>query len=118
MKFLADECCDTGLVLKLREEGFDVVYVQEVSPGISDEEVLNKAFQEKRILITEDKDFGNLVYRLKISAFGIVLLRFDPLESENKISRMVHIARHHKQKLEGNLLVVDSKKIRVKPLHL
>ena len=65
MNFLADEYCDAGLVGHMRECEYDVLFVKEDSPGITDTEVLQRAFKEKRILITEDKDFGELVYRLK-----------------------------------------------------
>jgi predicted nuclease of predicted toxin-antitoxin system len=82
VKFLADECCDTELVTLLRSEGHDVLYVMEFKPGALDKKVLEKAFAEKRILLTEDKDFGELVYRLKKPAYSIVLLRFDERELE------------------------------------
>ncbi len=61
MKFLAEECCDVFLVDKLRATGRDVLYVVEEEQGISDSQVLTKAFSENRILITEDKDFANLL---------------------------------------------------------
>ncbi|MBC8548815.1 MAG: DUF5615 family PIN-like protein, partial [Candidatus Brocadiales bacterium] len=70
MKFLADECCDTGLVSSLRNDGHDVVYILEKKPGISDDEVLLDAYNEGRILLTEDKDFGELVYRLRKPSVG------------------------------------------------
>jgi len=85
MKLLADECCDTGLVQKLRELGHDVLYIAESGSGSSDEQVLNQAFAEERILITEDKDFGELVYRLKRNVFGVILLRFEPLQRIEKL---------------------------------
>lgn len=65
MKFLADECCDAELFLLLRSQRYYVLYVTEFKPGALDEEVLKKAFSEKRILFTKDKNFGELVYRLK-----------------------------------------------------
>lgn len=74
MKFLADECCDYSMVQHLRNEGHRVDYIQENNPGVTDIEVLKSAFREKRVLITEDKDFGELVYRFKKPAYGIVLL--------------------------------------------
>ena len=55
MKFLADECCDAGLVNSLREAGHDVAFILERKAGIADEEVLFEAYNEGRILITEDK---------------------------------------------------------------
>lgn len=75
MKFFADECCDTGMVASLRTEGHDVLYILEEEPGLRDELVLQKAYDQRRILLTEDKDFGELVYRLRKPAAGIVLIR-------------------------------------------
>jgi len=60
MKFVADECCDAGLVSLLRSEGHDVAYVSELNAGASDKEVLGKSLAEERILITEDRILGNL----------------------------------------------------------
>jgi len=62
VRFLADECCDTGLVMSLRGEGHDVLYVLEGKAGVSDDEVLTEAYIEERILVTEDKDFDELKF--------------------------------------------------------
>ena len=70
MKFIADECCDTGIVISLRREGHDVFYVLEEEPGLRDEVVLQRAYVERRTLLTEDKDFGELVFRLRKPAAG------------------------------------------------
>jgi len=118
MKFLADECCDISMVKRLREEEHDVVYIQEKMPGISDSEVLQEAFLEKRILITEDKDFGELVYRLKKPVYGLILLRFHPLEKREKIGRIIELSDQYSSKMKGNLIVIDSEKIRIRPLQL
>ena len=63
MRCLIDECCDAGIVSLLRKDGHDVLYVLEANPGISDDEILMEAFSQNRILLTEDKDFGELVFR-------------------------------------------------------
>ena len=65
MKFLADECCDSGLVEFLRNADHQVDHIQELLQGVTDKEVLRKAKKERRILLTEDKVFGELVFRLK-----------------------------------------------------
>lgn len=116
MKFVADECCDLTMVDLLREEGHDVTYIPEIEPGISDSSVLLKSFEQNRILITEDKDFGNLVFRLKKPCFGIILLRFNPLEKELKLSQVRRLTKSYSSKLPGNFVVVDSEKIRIRPL--
>jgi predicted nuclease of predicted toxin-antitoxin system len=69
MKLLADEGVDKPIVDLLRSSGFDVHYILETYQGAEDETVLQIAHEETRILITQDKDFGELVYRLQKSTF-------------------------------------------------
>jgi predicted nuclease of predicted toxin-antitoxin system len=61
VRFLADESCDFAVVLALRNFGFDVATVSDVSPGVDDGWVIDLAVSEERMVITEDKDFGQLV---------------------------------------------------------
>ena len=77
MKFLVDAPCDAALVGALRDDCHQVLYAFESLRGASDEVVLNCAFSQGRILLAEYKDSGELVYRLRRPARGIVLLRFD-----------------------------------------
>ena len=116
MKLLADECCDVALVEALRADGHDVLYVLESLRGASDEEVLTRAFSEDRLLITEDKDFGELVYRLERPAIGIILLRFDPVDRILKIPRLFDLLRQDPQRLPGSFVVIEADKVRVRPL--
>ena len=118
MRFLADECCDTNLVASLRENGHDVLYIFEKKPGASDDEVLIDAYNEKRILLTEDKDFGELVYRLKKPSRGIVLIRIDVKERRLKWIRLKKLIEIHSDKLLGYFVVIDTKKFRFRPLLL
>jgi predicted nuclease of predicted toxin-antitoxin system len=57
----------------LRKDGHDVLYVKEIAPGTDDSAVLQMAASQQRVLLTEDKDFGLLVVRLKLPAYGIIL---------------------------------------------
>ncbi len=116
MKFLADECCDLGLVEFLRMKGVEVDYVQELQQGVTDINVLNKAKDEKRILLTEDKDFGELVVRFNKPAYGIILLRFTPLEKKIKYQRVLKLIRKYPSKLPGSFIVADKQKFRIRPL--
>ena len=88
MRFLADECFDHGLVGILRNEGYDVLCVLESKRGATDDDVLALAFDERRIIITEDKDFGELVYRLKKPAHGIILICIGVKNRSLKCPRM------------------------------
>jgi predicted nuclease of predicted toxin-antitoxin system len=78
MRWLADECVDAGLVSHMRAAGHDVMYMAEVAPAASDALVMMRARAERRLLLTEDKDFGDLVFRHGQSVPGIILLRIDP----------------------------------------
>jgi len=116
MKFLADECFDSGTVASLRADGHDVAYVIEGQAGASDDEVLQFAFVERRLLLTEDKDFGELVYRLKKPACGIILMRIDVIERKEKWPRLNALINGHADLLSGHFVVVDKNKFRFRPL--
>jgi predicted nuclease of predicted toxin-antitoxin system len=76
VRFVADESCDFAVVRALRASGHDVVAIAEISPRLSDQKVLALAHDEMRVLVTENKDFGELVYASKLRTSGVVLLRF------------------------------------------
>ena len=95
MKFLADECVDRQIVDRLRREGHEVLYVVEMEPGISDDEVLNLANLEKSILLTADKDFGELIFRQGKIAKGVILVRLAGLSPEVKAEIVADAIREH-----------------------
>lgn len=76
MRFLADESCDFNVVRALRAAGFDVLAVAEVIPRATDDRVIERTAAEDRILLTEDKDFGQLVYASAEPSPGVVLIPF------------------------------------------
>ncbi len=76
MRFLADESCDFAVTRGLRAAGHDVLAVSEEKPGSKDIEVIGFAREEERVLLTEDKDFGQLVYAGGHGGTGVVLIRF------------------------------------------
>lgn len=76
MRFLADECCDFAVVRCLRAGGHDGLAVNEFQQRSIDKELLDLAVAEDRILPTEGKDFGWLVYVARVDSPGVVLIRF------------------------------------------
>src|ERR1700730_8935275 len=78
MRWVADECVDAALVQRLRGPGHDVIYAAEVASGATDAQILRRANDEDRLLLTEDKDFGEFVFRLHMTVPGLVLLRVAP----------------------------------------
>jgi predicted nuclease of predicted toxin-antitoxin system len=78
VRWLADECVAGVIVARLRATGHDVAYTAEISPAASDTHAIAYAHRESRLLLTEDKDFGELVFRWNWPVPGLVLLRIDP----------------------------------------
>jgi predicted nuclease of predicted toxin-antitoxin system len=116
VRFLADECCDEGLVRALRADGHDVLYVLEAMRGAPDDTVLDRAYSENRILLTEDKDFGELVYRLGRPARGIVLLRFDVIDRDQKVPHLLDLIERAGHRMPGAFVVLETDKVRIRPL--
>jgi hypothetical protein len=88
MRWLADECVDLALVNQLRGAGHDILYVAEVASGATDADMLRRARNDSRLLRTEDKDFGELRFRLKLAVPGPVLLRLRPEQHLLKWARL------------------------------
>lgn len=116
MRFAADECCDAVLVAGLREGGHDIWYARESAQGADDETVLQYALSEERILLTEDKDFGELVVRLRLPAWGIILLRMNPADGVAKLARLQEVLQHHSAHMVGSFVVVDPSQTRFRRL--
>jgi len=113
MQFLADESCDFLLVKTLREAGHDVLAVSEIMPRAEDSDVIRLSVREKRILLTEDKDFGQLVYAHGQSSVGVIFLRF-PFSARKQISRDLSILIEQQGKrLIGCFVTVQPGRIRI-----
>jgi len=116
MRWLADECVDAALVSQLRDAGHDILYVAEVASGATDAEVLRRARNDSRLLLTEDKDFGELLFRLKLAVPGLVLLRLRPDQYLRKWARLEAAIRQFGDKLFGRYLVIEDTRFRSRPL--
>jgi predicted nuclease of predicted toxin-antitoxin system len=114
LNFLADENVDRQIVEKLRNVGFGVGYIAEIDAGISDDEVLDLANSEESLLITADKDFGELVFRLKKITVGILLIRLAGLTSERKAEIIVAAINKHGTELLNAFSVVTIGAIRIR----
>lgn len=74
MRFLVDENIGKSIVSYLRNVDHDVKWVKEVRPGISDIEILKLAVKERRVIITYDRDFGEIIFLRKEKHCGVILL--------------------------------------------
>ena len=115
MNLLADESVDGPVVDRLRQQGHEVVYVAELSPGMADDQVLQYANEHNALLLTADKDFGELVFRLGRAHRGVVLLRLAGLPEAVKAERVASVFRDHAAKLVGGFSVVSSGALRIRP---
>ncbi len=116
MVLVADECVDFGIVKILRLKGFDVVSILEDFQGITDKEVIEIAVKHKALLLTEDKDFGELTYRLNFSHFGIFLIRLIDMDRSERINLVANTLETHLDKFENKFTVLNNNGIRIKPL--
>ena len=97
----------------MRNAGHDVSAIVESLSGLNDEAVLKISNDENRILLTCDKDFGELVFRLKLLHSGIVLLRLPDVSEENKISILLSALKLYSEKFPSSFTVITSSKIRI-----
>ncbi len=117
LKFLIDESSGRKLVLFLSEKGYDVKHVGDIMPSASDKEVLNFAEKENRILITNDKDFGELVFRLNRPSSGVILLRLKKDSIENKSRCLSQVLKKFSDKISKSFVVVTERNIRIRKLN-
>ncbi|MEO8628064.1 MAG: DUF5615 family PIN-like protein [Betaproteobacteria bacterium] len=116
MKFIADESCDFAVVRGLRDAGYDVVAIAESSPGIDDLQVIAMAKLAERILITEDKDFGQLVYAAARQASGVIFIRF-PATARGSLSNVIlNLVEQRGEELFGKFAVIEPGRIRLKSI--
>lgn len=114
MNFLADESVDFPIIVRLREDGHVVLAVSELSPSISDDEVLDMANAQAMLLITGDKDFGELIFRLKRVALGVVLVRLLGLSATTKAAIVSNAIREHGGEMAGSFTVVEPGNVRIR----
>ena len=112
MRFLVDECTGPRVAEWLLNQGHEVVSVFEALRGIPDSAILTKALDEDWILITNDKDFGELVFRERLDHHGIILLRLEDERSANKIVILRHLLTNYAEKLAGHFVTVTESKVR------
>lgn len=114
MKFLVDESIEYRVVLHLKEKGFDTASVASDYPGLKDKRVLSKAKKEGRILVTNDKDFGESIFRQKLPHKGVILLRLPDETAQAKIKKLNFLLKNYGDKLKDNFVVVTKEKVRIR----
>lgn len=114
LKFLVDVGVSKKAEEWLRKNGYDVKAVRESDPRMDDREVLKSAISENRMVVTMDKDFGELVFNSHLTHSGVLLLRIEDANSNEKVRILENILGEHKERLTGNFCVFQNGKLRIK----
>jgi len=113
VKLVADESCAGPVIRALRAAGHDVVAIAEVATGTSDESVMSRAFGEGRVLITEDRDFGELVYALGHSTAGVAFVKFHRRARRGKPAAVVEAVAKLGERMNGGFAVIEPGRVRL-----
>jgi len=113
MKFIADENIPLKVVKRLREEGLDITSIIEIKVGMKDEEIAKLSEREKAIIITFDKDFGEIIFKKLIKPYGVILLRISPKSVDYISNFLKWLLIESKIEFERKLVVVREDKIRI-----
>lgn len=113
MRFLADESCDFDLIRLLRKSGHDILAIAEISPRAEDTDVIERAVREERVLLTEDKDFGQLVFAHGKEVRGVVFLRYPTSVKQKLFQDVIRLVEQHGKKLAGCFVVVEPGRTRI-----
>ena len=110
IKLLIDENAPRSVVETLKKYKFDLLWIREHHRGMKDEEIIQLSLSQDRIVLTFDKDFGELTYRLKMNAPGIILVRI----TNNKIceEKVLKLLKAYGDSLKGYFTVLTETKIR------
>ncbi len=114
LRFLADESMEYSLILHLRKQGYDTTSISEESASARDEDILAKAYLEDRVILTNDKDYGDLVFLNNLPHKGVVLFRLKSEKVQDKIKACDALFRDYMDKLKGNFTVVEEGRVRVR----
>ncbi len=116
MRLFADENVARAIVLRLRDRGHDVLYASEVRPGTADADWLIQAEAEGRLILTSDKDFGELIFRDRLTSHGVILLRLGDMTLADRLARLEGVWPTVEAHPGGKFLVITPTKVRVRDL--
>jgi predicted nuclease of predicted toxin-antitoxin system len=114
VNFLADESVDRQIVERLRLEGHFVSYVVDLDPGLSNGDVFEMANQKNAVLLTADKDFGELVFHQRLINEGVILIRLAGLSPTHKAGIVAAAIKNHLSELPQAFSVISHGAIRIR----
>lgn len=112
---VADESIGHPIVERLRHEGYRIRAIEDVAPSVDDDIVLDIAARENALLLTEDKDFGDLVYQRHLPiGEGIALLRLEGMTTEAKCDRVAEVFAQRLVEMRQSFTVITQRSVRIR----
>ncbi len=118
MRLLADESCDFSVVVGVRIAGQDVTSIMELMSGVDDETVIKLAASERRLLLTEDKDFGQLVFAAAKENSGVILIRYPAHARSTLVEDVMKLLADRGEALYSRFVVLEPGRVRVTQLEV
>ena len=117
LKFLVDVGVGKKVEQFLKSGGYSIISVREINPRMSDEDILNLADKDDCIIITMDKDFGEVVFRLSMKHSGVILLRLEDATGSEKVQVISSILKEYSQQLPNSFSVYQNNKFRIRKIN-
>ncbi|OFZ66545.1 MAG: hypothetical protein A2328_09210 [Bdellovibrionales bacterium RIFOXYB2_FULL_36_6] len=117
LKFLIDVGVGKGIENYLHTEGYDIKAVRDIDPCLEDEKIIQTAFLENRMVITMDKDFGELVYHSLMEHSGVLLLRLEDATGSKKLKVLKFIIENYSDRIKNCFCVFQNDKFRIRKIN-
>jgi predicted nuclease of predicted toxin-antitoxin system len=114
LKFLVDVGVGKKVEKCLANQGYDTTSVRDIDPHLPDKEILKIAVSEKRMVVTMDKDFGELIYNSGLLHGGVLLLRLEDAKSDEKAKIIENILVKHSDKIPNKFCVYKDGRLRIR----
>ena len=114
MNLLADENVASSIVDRLRRDGHTVLYVVDLAPGITDHEVLQRANNDEALLLTNDKDFGEMAFRQRLIHQGVILLRLKGTSVQTCADILSNAILKHGPEMTQCFTVISTGQLRIR----
>ena len=117
LKFLVDVGVGKGIEDYLHAEGYDIKAVRDIDPCMEDENIIRTAFLENRMVITMDKDYGELVYHSLMKHSGVLLLRLEDATGSKKLKVLKFIIENYSDRIKNCFCVFQNDKFRIRKIN-
>jgi predicted nuclease of predicted toxin-antitoxin system len=113
MKLLIDESLNFRLLNACQSAGISFICVKDIMRGALDTEIIQFSNDNERIILTEDKDFGELVFKQNLKPYGVIFLRYSPLETADASIALFKCLTEHQTELQGNFIAITPRNTRI-----